>query len=112
MYVMNHREFKLTVKKEIMAKQASNKIARWDTWTFKRIGETMIFTEEKYLELIEGNIFTYETPNRDINDNKAFVTLDISNFEEEVLLTEILHTETKMKLGKKPDGWEYRDHIE
>ena len=106
MYVMNHREFKLTVKYVIMARQGK------DTWFFKRVGETMIFTEGKYLDLIGGKTFTYETPNREYNDDKAFVTLDISNFEDAVLLTEILHTETKMKLGEKPDYCEDRDHIE
>ena len=106
MYVMNHREFKLTVKQEVLVKQGKYK------WSFKRIGETMIFTEEKYLELIGGKTFTYETPNREMNDDKAFVTLDISNFEDAVILTEILHTETKMKLGEKFEGSEYRDHIE
>jgi len=106
MYVMNHREFKLTVKKAVIAKQGNV------DWIYKKPGQTLNFTEEKYLELIEGKIFTYETPNREINDDKAFVTLDISNFEEEVLLTEILHTETKMKLGEKFYGFEDRDHIE
>jgi hypothetical protein len=103
---MNHREFKLTVKKAVLAKQGNVK------WTFRFKGQTMTFTEEKYLDLIGGKTFTYETPNMEINDDKAFVTLDISNFKPEVILTEIIHTETKMKLGEKFEGSEYRDHIE
>jgi len=76
---MTHREFILTVKKEIKAQQGKK------TWTFKKPGQMMIFDQANFERLHSGENFNHEVSNNEsISQLEAFVRYNKSDFEKEV----------------------------
>jgi hypothetical protein len=95
---MTHREFILTVKKEIKAQQGKK------TWTFKKPGQMMIFNQENFERLHSGENFNHEVSNNEsISQLEAFVRYNKSDFEKEVQVREIRTREYKVKLAGRLD---------
>jgi hypothetical protein len=95
---MTHREFILTVKKEIKAQQGKK------TWTFKKPGQMMIFDQANFERLHSGENFNHEVSNNEsISQLEAFVRYNKSDFEKEVQVREIRTREYKVKLAGRLD---------
>jgi hypothetical protein len=91
---MTHREFIVTVKKDIIAQQGKK------TWTFKKAGQIMIFDQADFERLHEGEDFNYEVSNNEsISQLQAFVRYNKADFEKEVQVREIRTREYKVKLA-------------
>ena len=95
---MTHREFIVTLKKEIKAQQGKK------TWVFKKAGQTMIFDQEDFEILHSGGDFRQRVLQRvlskeSIRGLEAYITYSKSDFEKEVQVREIRTREYKVKLA-------------
>ena len=91
---MTHREFILTVKKDIIAHQGKK------TWVYKKAGQSMIFDQANFERLHSGEEFNHEVSNNEsISQLQAFVRYSKSDFEKEVQVREIRTREYKVKLA-------------
>ncbi len=91
---MTHREFIVTLIKEIKAQQGKK------TWVFKKAGQTMILDQEDFEILHSGGDFRQRVlSNESISQLEAYITYSKSDFEKEVQVREIRTREYKVKLA-------------
>jgi len=86
---MTHREFKLTVKKEIVEHSG-----REVTPVRFKVGDVMVVDEETFLKLQSGSFVQRYT-------REGSIVFDKYNFENEVACTEVTVEYTVRKLGQR-----------